>query len=59
MGSISADDPSVITGVCIKCQSCIRKCPQHAKYFDDAAFLSHVQMLEQNFTRRAENKIFL
>ena len=59
MGSISAEDPTVVTGICIKCQACIKKCPVHAKYFDDPAFLSHVAMLEQNYTRRAEPETFL
>ena len=59
MGSISAEDPSQVTGICIKCQACVKKCPQHAKYFDDAAFLSHVSMLEQNYTRRAETEVFI
>lgn len=59
MGSISAEDPLQVTGICIKCQACIKKCPVHAKYFDDPAFLSHVAMLEQNYTRRAEPETFL
>ena len=28
-------------------------------YFDDEAFLSHVAMLEQNYTRRAEMEVFI
>ena len=59
MGSISAEDRSQVTGICIKCQACVKKCPQHAKYFDDASFLSHVSMLEQNYTRRAETEVFI
>lgn len=59
MGSIDAADPAQVTGICIKCQACVRSCPHGAKYFEDAAFLSHIAMLEQNFTRRAENKLFL
>ncbi|MBM6967369.1 4Fe-4S dicluster domain-containing protein [Pseudoramibacter alactolyticus] len=35
-----------VPGLCIKCQACVRRCPTGAKYFDDAAFLSHVAMLE-------------
>lgn len=59
MGSIDSADSTQVTGICIKCQSCVRKCPRKAKYFEDAAFLSHVAMLEQNFTRRADNCVFV
>lgn len=44
--------------MCIKCHSCVRNCPMGAKYFDDPAFLSHRAMLERDYTRRAEDKIF-
>ena len=54
MGSISASDFSEVPGICIKCQACVVKCPEGAKYFDDPAFLSHVKMLEQNYTERKE-----
>lgn len=59
VGSISPENPSEVNGICIKCQACIKKCPKEAKYFDDAAFLSHVAMLEQNYTRRAEMELFI
>ena len=59
MGSISLEDPAQVTGICIKCQACIKKCPTGAKYFDDPAFLSHVAMLEENYTRRAEMEVFV
>ncbi len=59
MGSVSAENPAEINGICIKCQACIRKCPKSAKYFDDPAFLSHVAMLEQNYRRRAEAEFFV
>lgn len=54
MGSI---DPATMdaVGLCIKCQACVRRCARRAKYFEDADFLSHVAMLEQHYTRRAEN----
>ena len=48
-----------VPGTCIKCQRCVRKCTKHAKYFDDPAFLSHVAMLEQNFTEPKENEVYL
>lgn len=47
-----------VPGTCIKCQACIQKCPTHAKFFDDEAFLSHVKMLEQTYTRRLEIQCF-
>ncbi|MDO5132389.1 MAG: 4Fe-4S binding protein [Eubacteriales bacterium] len=59
MGSISSEDFRTVTGVCIKCHACVRLCPENAKYFDDPALLSHIRNLEDNYTRRAENAVFL
>lgn len=36
-------------GTCIKCQGCIRVCPEGAKSFNDEDFLSHVKMIEENY----------
>ena len=58
MGSISKADPADVTGICIKCQACVRHCPVQAKYFDDAAFQSHVQMLEGFAVGRKEIEYF-
>lgn len=58
MGSIDKDTFEAV-GVCIKCQACVRKCTRRAKYFEDGDFLSHVAMLEEHYTRRAENQILL
>ncbi len=49
MSSIDAEAAFEATGICIKCQACIKKCPTGAKSFDDEAFLSHRQMLMDNF----------
>ncbi|MDD5931261.1 MAG: 4Fe-4S binding protein [Oscillospiraceae bacterium] len=57
-GAIDPADVSLVPGVCIKCQACVRKCTRHAKYFEDPAFLSHVAMLEQNFREDKENALF-
>ena len=59
VGSIDPQDVSNVPGICIKCQACVRGCPLGAKYFDDPAFLSHVKMLEENFTEKKENRFFL
>lgn len=59
MAAISAEDPTQVPGTCIKCQACIKVCPTKAKYFDDEAFLSHVKMLEQNYTVRKEPQVFI
>lgn len=56
LGSIDRETMEA-TGLCIKCQACVRGCPTHAKHFEDADFLSHVAMLEENYTHRAENQI--
>lgn len=58
MGSIDRETMEAV-GLCVKCQACVRKCTRHAKYFEDADFLSHVAMLEQNYTRRADNTVLL
>ena len=55
MGSVDPADPSVTTGVRIKCQACIRRCPEGARHFDDGDFLSHRQMLLKNYARRLES----
>ena len=59
MGSISRTDFSEITGVCIKCQACVKHCHGGAKYFDDEDFLSHRQMLTENYTGRRESQFFV
>ena len=59
MGAIDPQNVAEVPGTCIKCQCCVRKCTKHAKYFDDPAFLSHVEMLEQHFTEPKENAVFL
>ncbi len=56
MGSISVDNVADVSGICIKCQACVKFCPTHAKYFTDADFLSHVEMLENTYTDRKEAK---
>ena len=58
MGSIPREEPTECTGICIKCQGCIRECPAGAKYFADAAFCSHRAMLEQTYAKRRENEFF-
>lgn len=58
MDSIDRESMEAV-GVCIKCQACVRRCPTGAKHFEDPDFLSHVEMLEQNYTRRAENVLLL
>lgn len=58
MGSIDRETMEAV-GLCIKCQACVRRCTVHAKYFEDPDFLSHVAMLEENYTRRAENLLLI
>lgn len=58
ISSISEDDPTIISGPCIKCHACIKVCPKNAKFFDDEDFLSHVQYLEKNHQERKTNKFY-
>lgn len=59
MGVIDFDDCRKVSPPCIKCQACIRICPEEAKFFDHPDFLSHVEMLKKNFSRRAGSKFFI
>ena len=59
MGSIDREHPEQISGICIKCCACQKKCPSGAKYFDDAGYLYHKEELELGYARRAEPKLFL
>ena len=59
MGSINADDPSDISGICIKCHACVNRCTKNAKYFDDSQLLSHIAMLQRDHADDKENEFFL
>ena len=59
MGSISHDNVREYTGICIKCGACVKKCPQHARYYDDKGYLYHKRELEEGFTKRAEPELFV
>lgn len=58
MGSISVEDPTQVTGICIKCCACVKGCPAGAKYYDDEGYLYHQHELEEGYARRAEPELF-
>lgn len=59
MGSIDPQDVTSVTGICIKCCACVKRCPKGAKYYDDEGYLYHQHELEDLYARRGESKIFL
>lgn len=60
LGSISHEDPTVLTGPCMKCNHCVRHCPKGAKYFDDPNYLYHKTELEDVYSwPRKEPELFL
>ncbi|MBS5145454.1 MAG: EFR1 family ferrodoxin [Butyricicoccus pullicaecorum] len=59
MGSIDAENPSLVPGICIKCCACVKKCPTGAKYYDDPGYLYHKEELELAYERRASNATFV
>ena len=59
MGSVSKDHPEETTGICIKCQACVLKCPRNARCFTDPVMLSHIRMLEKNYQDRTASSIYL
>jgi ferredoxin len=38
MGSIDHEDVRIYNGICIKCGACVKKCPKHARYYDDKGY---------------------
>ena len=59
MGSIDPQDVTSVTGICIKCCACVKRCPKDAKYYDDEGYLYHQHELEDVYARPAQSKIFL
>ena len=59
MGSISRENPTEYTGICIKCCACVKKCPAGAKYYDDPGYIYNKEELEELYERRAEPETFL
>lgn len=53
MGSVVQENPgqppAPITGICIKCCGCVKKCPRQAFYFDDPGFIYHKEELEDMY----------
>ena len=50
MGAIDPTNCTMVPGICIKCCACVKMCRPKAKYFSDATYLEHKEILEKNFT---------
>ena len=59
MGSIRAEAPGEVSGICIKCCGCEKACPEGALYFDDPGYLYHKEELELGYPQRKEPSLFL
>ncbi len=59
MGAIDQVDYKSVTGICIKCNACLKECPQQAKYFDDGGYLYHKEDLEKKFQAYKPNTFIL
>lgn len=64
MGSVVQENPgqppAPITGICIKCCGCVKKCPRQAFYFDDPGFIYHKEELEDMYAGiRREPDLYL
>jgi len=59
MGAIDSRDPTLVSGVCIKCCACLKRCPLQAKYFDDKGYVYHMHELEEQYgATRKEPELF-
>lgn len=59
MGIIDADDPKQVEAGCLRCNACVKRCPEHAKFFDSEPTNKIVAMLEEKFMDRKEPELFL
>ena len=59
MGIIDPDDPALVEAGCLRCNACVKLCPEDAKFFDSELTNKVVAMLEGNFTDRKEPELFL
>lgn len=60
LGSIDRQNPQNVSGICMKCCSCVKGCHLGSKYFDDEGFLFHKKDLEDKFaTKRARSEFFV
>ncbi|MGI6735833.1 MAG: ferredoxin [Anaerovoracaceae bacterium] len=59
LGSISRDNVREITGICMHCNACIKRCPKEARYYDDPGYLYHEHELEAMYQRRADISLFI
>lgn len=58
LGSIDKEDFSKVSGICMKCCACVKKCPKGAKYFDDPGYIYHKEELEQVYGDPKKNEFF-
>lgn len=58
LASIDFNDITKYVDKCIKCGACVKKCPEHCRYYDDEGYLYHQHDLEEEFIRRAEPELF-
>lgn len=59
MGIIDADDSKRVEAGCLRCNACVKRCPEHAKFFDSEPTNKIVAMLEGKFTARKKPELFL
>lgn len=60
MGSINPNNLAEVNGICIKCNACVKRCPNAAKYFDDDRYLEHLGILERKYaSKRCQPSIWI
>lgn len=59
MGIIDPEHPSRVGEGCLCCCACVKRCPVHAKRFEDPRILALRQRLETSFMDRKEPELFV
>lgn len=59
VGVIDPEDPKRVEAGCLRCNACVKRCPEHAKFFKSEPTDKIVAMLESTCRERKEPTLFL
>nr|WP_239926641.1 hypothetical protein [Enteroscipio rubneri] len=59
MGIIDHEDPRLVQAGCLRCNACVKRCPENAKHFESELTDKIVAMLETTCREPRKPELFL